>query len=615
MLRTKQPYLLFAALVFIALSCAKIVTPTGGPKDVTPPQIKSSEPENYATNFKSKEVVVTFDEFIQLKDVNKSLIISPPLEEKPMVRVKGKSLVIRFESELKDSSTYNIYFGEALQDFNEGNPYKNFQYVLSTGGFIDSLSIEGTVLNSADLLPVEDVYVMLYSEVSDSVPYKQIPEYISKTDKNGFFRINNIRNTSFKIFALKDGNNNYLFDINSEPIGFTDSLISFKLETVTKTDTIFKKTDPAIDQQSKNKDIVQKTTAVKIIDTIITYSKLEFPVNKYTLLLFTEDYETQYLKNNKRDERFKLEYIFNKPVKDSIVFSLLDNPKARYLKEINANRDTFIFWLTDTIDYNKTELLTTITYQKPDSLKIIGWATDTLKMKFIEPTKTKKDDKNADKEEESKSLPLTFNLKNKSTFDLNTNIRIKSKTPVEKIDTTQLFLYTIADSIETEVPVTIKQGTNSLREFTVTNMYAENTNYRFEAYPGAFSDIYGIQNDTVIIEFKTQKLDYYGKLLANISGLKTDADLLVQLLLPGKKGEENIVVEKIINKDQIVEFSYLPPKDFTIKLVFDKNNNGTWDTGNYLNHLQPEEVIYYEKPVKIRSNWDVEISIDLTKRK
>jgi hypothetical protein len=615
MLRIKQPYLLFAAIIFITLSCAKIVTPTGGPKDVAPPQIKTSKPENYATNFKSKEVVVTFDEFIQLKDVNKSLIISPPLEEKPMVRVKGKSLVIRFESELKDSTTYNLYFGESLQDFNEGNPYKNFQYVLSTGSFIDSLSIEGSVLNSADLLPVEDVYVMLYSEVSDSVPYKQIPEYISKTDKKGFFRINNIRNTSFKIFALKDGNNNYLFDINSEPIGFTDSLIGFKLETVTKTDTIFKKTDPAIDQQSKNKDIAQKTTAVKIIDTIITYSKLEFPVNNYTLLLFTEDYEVQYLKNNKRDDKFKLEYVFNRPVKDSIVFSLLDNPKARYLKEINANRDTFIFWLTDTLDYNKTELLTTITYQKPDSLKKIGWATDTLKMKFIESTKTKKDDKNADKEEETKSLPLTFNLKNKSTFDLNTNIHISSKTPIEKIDTSQLFLYTIADSIETEVPVTIKQGTNSLRELTVTNMYVENANYRFEAYPGAFRDIYGITNDTVIIEFKTQKLDYYGKLLANISGLKIDTDLLVQLLLPGKKGEENIVVEKRINKDQIVEFSYLPPKEFTIKLVFDKNNNGTWDTGNYLNHLQPEEVIYYEKPVKIRSNWDVEISIDLTKRK
>ncbi|MGE0089991.1 MAG: Ig-like domain-containing protein [Bacteroidales bacterium] len=615
MLRKNQPYLLFAITVFIALSCAKIVTPTGGPKDITPPQITSSDPENYTTNFRSKEVVITFDEFIQLKDVNKSLIISPPLEEKPMVRVKGKSLVIRFESELKDSTTYNLYFGESLQDFNEGNPYKNFQYVLSTGGFIDSLSIEGSVLNSSDLLPVENVYVMLYSEVNDSVPYKQIPEYISKTDKKGFFRINNVRNTSFKIFALKDGNNNYLFDVNSEPIGFTDSLITFKLETVTKTDTIFKNDENANDQQPQNKELTQKTTAVKIIDTIITYSKLEFPVKNYTLLLFTEDYETQYLKNNKRDEKFKLEYVFNKPVKDSIVFNLLDNPKATYLKEINTKRDTFIFWLTDTLDYNKPELSTTISYQKPDSLKIIGWVTDTLKMKFIESTKTKKDDKNKDKEEETKTLSLSFNFKNNSTFDLNTNISFACKTPFEKIDTTKLFLFTIVDSIETGVPVNLKNGKNSLHELTVTNQFTENTKYRFEAYPGAFRDIYGTINDTIIMKFTTQKLDYYGKLLANITGLKTEEDLLVQLILPGKKEEEIIIAEKKINKDQIVEFSYLPPKEFTVKLVFDKNNNGTWDTGNYLNHLQPEEVIYYEKPAKIRSNWDVEISIDLTKRK
>lgn len=161
----------------------------------------------------------------------------------------------------------------------------------------------------------------------------------------------------------------------------------------------------------------------------------------------------------------------------------------------------------------------------------------------------------------------------------------------------------------------LKPGKNSLREFLLTNNYLENTNYRLEIYPSAFIDIYGNVNDTISLNFKTQKLDFYGKLLINIKGLKSEDDIIVQLITPGKKGEELIVSEKYINKDQIVEFSYMPPKEFMVKLVFDKNKNKIWDTGNYLKHIQPEEVIYYEKAVKIRSNWDVEISIDLTKRK
>lgn len=612
MLKYKKSILICFGITFLALSCAKIVTPTGGPKDITPPQIKSSEPENYSTRFQAKEINITFDEFIQLKDINKSLIISPPLSDKPIIRVKGKSLIIRFESELRDSTTYNIYFGEALQDFNEGNPYKNFQYVLSTGDFIDSLAISGQVLNSFDLTPIEDVFVMLYSDLADSVPYKQIPEYLSKTDKNGVFRINNLRNTTFKIFALKDGNNNYRFDINSENIGFCDSTVSFKIESVTKTDTIFKKTDISTNETSLNNNLKQKSSYVKVIDTIITYTKLEFPVKNYTLLLFTEDFEPQYLKNNKRDEKFKLDLIFNKPIKDSLIFNFLNNSEARFLQEHNAKKDTFIYWLRDTLDYNKPEFKVIVSYQKLDSTEQYVWTTDTLKMKYIEEKNIKKAE-NPDVQKQD--LKISANLKDKTTFDLNKQILLTSNKPIEEIDTTKIKLYSIVDSLELEIPVIVNPGKNNLREFFLANNYLENTNYRLEIYPSAFQDIYGNLNDTIILDFKTQKLDFYGKLLVNIKGLKTEEELIVQLITTGKKAEELIVTEKHVNKDQIVEFSNMPPKEFMVKLVFDKNNNKIWDTGNYLKHIQPEKVIYYEKAIKIRSNWDVEISIDLTKRK
>jgi len=611
MIKNKKSTLLYIGIVLLVMSCAKIVTPTGGPKDVTPPEIKSSLPENYSTRFKTNEVKITFDEFIQLKDINKSLIISPPLSEKPIIRVKGKTLIIRFETELNDSTTYNIYFGEALQDFNEGNPYKNFQYVLSTGDFIDSLAITGKVLNSFNLTPVEGVYVMLYSDLADSVPYKQIPEYLSKTDKNGVYRINNIRKDTYKVFALKDGNNNYRFDVNSEEIGFNDTLITFMMESVTKTDTLFKNSNNSINQSEINNDLKKKSSLLKVIDTIITYTVIEYPVKNYTLLLFTEDYEPQYLKNTKRDEVYKLDLIFNKPVKDSLILNFLDNPKARFIEEFNAQKDTFIYWLRDTVDYNKPEFSCTVSYQKLDSTKQYIWKTDTLKMRYIENKKPKKEEQ---KEEEKTKLNISMNLKDRSTFDLNKQILLTSNTPIENIDTTKISLYSILDSVETIIPIVLEPGKKNLREFLLLNNYEENTTYRLEIYPSAFNDIYGNQNDTIITNFKIQKLDFYGKLLVNIKGLNTEENIIVQLITAGKKGEESIT-KKQINKDQVVEFAFLPPKEFMVKLVFDKNDNGKWDTGNYLTQVQPEPVIYYEKAVNIRSNWDVEISIDLTNRK
>ncbi len=228
-------------------SCAKVVAPTGGPKDEEHPLIVEVNPPDYTVNFDSKKISITFNEYIQLKDLNNNLIISPPVGEKPDVKVKGKTLVIEFNEELKDSTTYNIYFGNSVQDYNEGNPIENFEYVLSTGTYIDSLSISGKIINSFNLLPEEGVYVMLYKDLEDSVPIKQIPIYISKTNKEGLYRINNISNNKYKLFALRDFNKNYLFDLPNEDIAFIDSLVLFDLISETKIDTIFKSDSTLLD--------------------------------------------------------------------------------------------------------------------------------------------------------------------------------------------------------------------------------------------------------------------------------------------------------------------------------------------------------------------------------
>jgi len=223
-------------------------------------------------------------------------------------------------------------------------------------------------------------------------------------------------------------------------------------------------------------------------------------------------------------------------------------------------------------------------------------------MKYIE---TKKEDSDT-------YLKVNLNIKDKETFDLNKYIFLQVGTPLFSINTANIALFSIEDSVETKVQY--KLDKTKLREYSFRVNWKENTNYRLEIPPAVFTDIYGNVNDTIITTFRTQKLDFYGKLFINIKGIENKNNIIVQLITSDKKSE-TVIAEKFINTDQIVEFSYLPPKEFLVKLVFDDNYNRVWDTGNYLEHIQPEEVLYYEKSAKIRSNWDVEIAIDLKKRK
>jgi len=632
--KQKVIYLLLISTVFFS-GCAKIVAPTGGPKDEEHPLIVEIDPPDNTVNFDRKKISITFNEYIQLIDLNNNLIISPPIEEKPEIKVKGKTLVIEFVEELKDSTTYNIYFGNSVQDYNEGNPIENFQYVLSTGSYIDSLSITGQVINSFNLLPEEGVFVMLYKDFEDSIPIKQIPLYISKTNEEGIYRINNIGNNQYKLFCLRDFNKNYLFDLPNEDIAYLDSLVGFELITEIKIDTIFKSDSSLVDSVENLQDSVFRIDDFgadtmflkpvmredsislesdslmykpeKEIDSIIIESNSYFPVQDYVLRLFTEDREVQYLANNTRDKKQKIEIIFNKPIKDSIVFSIADTiiEKEWYIKETGLNNDSIIYWLTDSSIYKKESLVFALTYQKEDSNLVYQWNTDTLNLRFFEQ-KRKKNESN------DTSLKYTLNIKNRGTLDLNSQLNFLFETPLQSYDTSKINLFAVIDTIEFPVAYNISKDSIKLRRYQLSVDWCEDTVYRLEIYPNAFTDIYKFANDTNIIEFQTQKLDYYGKILADIMGIDSSFQVICQLILPGKE-KETIDRETIISENQIVEFDFLPPKEFLFKVIIDKNFNNKWDTGEYLKHIQPEEVLYYEEKIKVRSNWDIEINFNVNK--
>lgn len=246
----RLPLMRILSLILIAIclaSCANRGNPSGGEKDIEPPIITKSEPENYSTNFKGKEIRVYFNEYVKIKDIRKQLIISPPMDKDPIVTPMSgasKYISIKIQDTLQDNTTYAFNFGESIVDNNEENPYPYYRYVFSTGNVIDSLSVKGYIEDALLKEPDTFVSVMLYeadSTYSDSIVYKQKPRYITNTlDSVTTFSIDNVKAGTYKLIALKDKNSNYKFDQKNDKIGYNEGFITLPADSTSHKLTLFK---------------------------------------------------------------------------------------------------------------------------------------------------------------------------------------------------------------------------------------------------------------------------------------------------------------------------------------------------------------------------------------
>lgn len=217
------PFILL--LVMIAYSCANIGTPDGGPYDEEPPKFVGSMPELRASNSKNKKIELEFDEFIKLDKPSEKVVISPPQLEQPEVKVVGKKVVVELLDTLKEATTYTIDFSDAIVDNNEGNPMGNFSFSFSTGEVIDTMEISGTVLEASNLEPIKGIQVGLHKDLADSAFATKPFDRVSRTDSRGRFSIRGVAPGKYRIYALKDGNQNYFYDSKSEMIAFGDSIV------------------------------------------------------------------------------------------------------------------------------------------------------------------------------------------------------------------------------------------------------------------------------------------------------------------------------------------------------------------------------------------------------
>ncbi|MBQ4913135.1 Ig-like domain-containing protein [Maribacter sp. MMG018] len=239
MLRRFLAYIFVVVIIFSFFQCARKGSPTGGPKDVTPPVLTKAEPENMSINFKEKKIRLYFDELVKLKDVQEQLIVSPPLKYQPTLAPQGsasKYIEITLKDTLLENTTYTLNFGQSIVDNNEGNPNSFFTYVFSTGSYIDSLELKGVVKDAFNKKADDFISVMLYSidsTYTDSTVYTRPPNYITNTlDSTIIFNLKNLKEGKYALFGLKDASKNNVFDQKTDKIAFIRDTVNLPTDSI-----------------------------------------------------------------------------------------------------------------------------------------------------------------------------------------------------------------------------------------------------------------------------------------------------------------------------------------------------------------------------------------------
>jgi len=539
-------------IVFVGLvigSCASRVQPNGGAKDTKAPKLISSEPANEATLFKGDKITLNFDEFVELKDDGTGIIISPPLINPPDISLKGKSIQIRFKETLDSSTTYTLTIGKSVTDITEGNAFPETGFAFSTGSRIDSMSISGIVNDAYTNKPSKGVLVMLYNEQNDSLPYKKTPRYFARTDEQGNFTIRNIKKGEYLIFCLEDANSNYLFDQPDEKIGFQLNPL--------------------------------------VVDTANLAS--------INIRMSLEKQTRQRLLKNTFEQPGKITLKYAVPI-DKFNISNQNGTPVNYYSEFKSGDDSLIVW----VPQNTTDSLsifcksTALGIDRTDTLAFSN--AKKIKLKAGRNTKVKADT----------LLSLTTNLEN-GKLRYEEKLKLIPNRPSKLIHPERIFWVIAKDTIK--IANTQNSNTGFSFEYSLPFMPANIGNW--VCLPGAFRDIFSMENDTTNIPVSLLTEDDLGLLDFKIQSSVLNDPLIIELL----DSKNTVSFKQKVKLGESLVFGNLTPGKYTARIIADSNNDELWSNGIFKTRTQAERMFYYAGDITIRSGWDLELEWNLDSSK
>lgn len=538
-------------LTLVVLSCAKLGSIEGGPPDTEPPRVDSSaSTPNLTTNFNARQFELTFNEWVVLENAAAQVLVSPPLAKRPSITLKDKTVLVKFDKEevLKTNTTYTVNFGAAVKDLHEGNVAKDLRFVFSTGSYIDSLTVGGTIVDAFSNKGAGNITIALYDPPLDSAVWLEKPYYFTKTDKEGKFQLANLRPGTYQFVAFRDADQNFKWAGPADSLAFSDTLITLAPGAEPKVDLRLFVSEP-------EQRISGQTT------------------NRYGLL--------------------RLQYT-RRP--DNLTISTSETG-LRILTE--RTLDTLLVWYDQAPPtwqlYSGKD---TVRIKTPDRAAYLG----TYKLRFEEEGAAATGGKFAQRTAKpaADTLPLAVRtmVQNPGRPAVMT-----FGTPVVSVDTSRWLWY--QDSLKLALPFSVSIDSAAPRQVKANVVWKAEKNHELVLLPGALTDFFGVSNtDTLRRKFNVLPEKQLGGLNLTLKGLQPGQAYVLELQNNNKLEDKRVFTADAGGTFRQV-FSKLPAATYTLLLVEDRNANGFWDTGNYPLRRQPERV-FTKKLEQLRANWEIE---------
>ena len=566
------PLAALLALIFIPLmlpsSCANTTTPpTGGPKDTIPPVIKGLNPLPGSVNVPTHKTKLEFkfNEYVVVKDLN-SIYLSPPLEKAPKYRMKGKTLVVYFESDLEPNTTYTLDLTGAVADNNEGNMFPGYTLVFSTGPQIDSMLLTGIVQDCNTLKPVKGATVMLYKNPADSAVFLERPVASSKTDDWGFFCIRNIQDTVYRVYAVQDANNNNKYDPDNERIAFLDS--SFR---------------PSV----RVNDSLPELMKFDMKDTALCLSrKTEIELN-----LFREKPSKQLIVKKERVGDRTAYITFMAPGTKIYKMRIKGVPSDRLITQFNIEKDSLEIWVNDQRKMPDT-LKFQLRYDKTDTLGNLVPTNETVNLALDKKARAAAA-KSSRRDIKHEDTIAVYTAKADPETVEQYGFTVEFKYPVIRDAWDSLIFRSVNPRQQEKIEkYTVTRDSTNLRRYTI--MPKEKLMQGFEYFLKIpyrkFRDINGYYNDSTEVKVTLptdEKLSTVSMNLSGVGGKRYIVDLLTEK-------RDKVIRSFIVDFDQTLVFPYVKAGKYCIRMTEDLNRNGIVDTGSLLEHRQPEKVKFYK---------------------
>ncbi|MBQ9653533.1 MAG: Ig-like domain-containing protein [Bacteroidales bacterium] len=559
-----------AAMVLGAMmfpqGCANTTTPpTGGAKDTIPPVITKVYPLPGTVNVPTHKAKVRFwfDEYVKIKDAN-GIFLSPPLEKKPKAVIRGKSVEVTFESDLDSNTTYTLDLTGAIADNNEGNIFQGYTLVFSTGEKIDSMCMTGMVQDCNTLMPIKGATVLLYKDHSDSAVLKKRPVAAAKTDDWGYFSLRNIQDTAYRIYAIRDANNNNIYEPESESVAFLDTV--FRPRTVYN-DSIyeFKKFD-------------MKDTALCLA------RKTDIELN-----VFRERPTKQYIVKKERVGLRTAYLTFMAPDTRINALRIKGVAADKLISQFNPQKDSLELWVNDQRKMPDT-LQLVINYDKTDTLGRLRPTEETVKLAITKEIRAEMMKSSRDRKHEDTIAVMTTTADATSIEQNGFQIEFKYPIIAEAWDSLRLRMVNPRQQ-ESFGNITITRDSTNLRKYSImpTEPFQTGYDYYLKIPYRVFQDVNGFYNDSTELKVTLPTDEKLSSITLELSGVheKYIIDLLTEK-------RDKIVRTLIVDRDGPVVFPYLKAGSYCIRMTEDINRNNIVDTGILLEQKQPEKVRFFK---------------------